>query len=299
MNNHIIRTFVSLTGVCLLLSCCSKDYLKEEQYKKLVYTMGNTDNVFQVSLKMNQEDKSLAYLPVGLSGTTTDDEDIEVTFGYDDNSISKYNILNFGFHEEKYAKALDKKHYEIEKNIAVIKAGETVGTMEIQIHPCGLSPDSIYFIPLKIDTVSKYGFNPERGNVLCQVMLENDYASQSEYTLYSSTGESSELQEPEGSTKMFSVTKLAMPTAYNQIRTTIHGYADKRDPEFIRNHSILITIKEDNSLVLEGTSPEMEVKRTGRKSFYDSSKKEFHLFYSYFNKMEKRTYVVKEVLRHI
>ena len=60
--------------------------------------------------------------------------------------------------------------------------------LPIKIRPEGLSPDSLYMIPLKLTGVSAYEINPKKSRVLYQIVLENDFASEKDNTLMSMRG---------------------------------------------------------------------------------------------------------------
>ena len=301
MKNTILKVLSLGCLTALMISCNEIDYLKTEQYEKIVYTLGNSDFVFDINLKMVDENSILGQIPVGLSGTLADDEDIEVTFEKDLESIEIYNVLNFGFQKEKYAKELKQKYYNIENSVAVIKAGSEVGTLPITIKPIGLSPDSIYFIPLRISNVSKHKYMEDRCRVLCRPRLENKYASEQKFTLYASDGMSKGFKDGEfvGSEVLFSATKLVMPISHNKIRTTIHGNTDKRDETYLHKYSMYITVQEDNTIVLEGCDPDLQLTQLVEDgmNIYNSDTHTFRLLYSYSDPISHKIVGVRENLR--
>ena len=301
MKNRIIKLLSLGCLASVMISCNEINYLKTEQYEKIVYTLGNSDFVYDVNLRMVDENSILGQIPVGLSGTLADKDDIEVTFEKDLESINMYNILNFGFEEEKYAKELKPEHYTIENPVAIIKAGAAVGTLPVTIKPLGLSPDSIYFIPLRISNVSKYKYMENRFRVLCRPRLENKYASEPKFTLYASDGVSQKVENGEfkGQEAMFSATKLVMPITHNKIRTTIHGNTDKRDETYLRKYSMFITIQEDNTLILEGCEPDLKLTPISEEGMnvYDEATKTFRLLYTYSDPLTHKIVGVKENLR--
>ena len=48
----------------------------------------------------------------------------------------------------------------------MVKAGDSRGVVPVTIHPEGLSPDSTYFIPLRIESYNDYEVNPKRNYLL-------------------------------------------------------------------------------------------------------------------------------------
>ncbi len=63
--------------------------------------------------------------------------------------------------------------YDIDDySLTIPVGGERNGRMKIAIRPEGLSPDSTYFIPIKVDSYSSYEINHKKSNVLYRVLLK-------------------------------------------------------------------------------------------------------------------------------
>ncbi|MCI7287751.1 MAG: DUF4361 domain-containing protein [Parabacteroides sp.] len=259
-----IKTTVALLGAGILLVGCNEtDRFEKEQYEKIISALSETDYAFPVTHMMTGE-PSIGYVSALLSGTTPDNEDIYVEFEKDTAALLNYNILNFDLDTTKYAKELGPDHYKISDYKAVIKAGDPLGTMSMEIIPEGLSPDSIYMIPLKIKSTSKYTVNEELKTVLYRVMLENEYASQEDQTTYFMKG--SELKD-DGTEIMIAAGKRVFPILKNEIRTTVYTRAYQEDAKYIKENSILITIHEDMSLSVRSCDPLcLEIEQVGGKS---------------------------------
>lgn len=255
-----LRNMAVLLCVGLIsVSCNETDRFEKEQYEKIVYALSYTDQAFPISHMMTGE-TSIGYVSVGLSGTLSDNEDIIVEFERDPDALERYNILNFDLDETKYAKELTAEHFSIPDYKAVIKAGEVIGTMPIEFHPEGLSPDSIYMVPLRIKSVSKYTVNEELQSVLYRIMLENEYASQEDQTTYFMKG--AEIKE-DGEI-MIAAGKRVFPLMKNQIRTTVHTKPYKDDAIYIRENSMIITIQESGELSIVPVDKDfMEIELVG------------------------------------
>ena len=250
-----------LFGLGLALGACNDaDQFEEEQYEKIVYALSYSDYAFPISIKMTGAPVA-GFVTAGLSGTIPDNEDITVTFEKDNDALLRYNILNFDLDSTKYAKELAPSHFSIKDYTAVIKAGNPIGTMKISIIPEGLSPDSIYMIPLKIKSVSKYKINEELQTVLYRVMLENEYASQEEQTSYFMKGR--EIKD-DGSETMIAAGKRVFPISKNQIRTTHYTRPYQNNANYLRTNSMIITIADDMTLTLEPTDKQvMQIEQIG------------------------------------
>src|SRR3546814_10526474 len=96
-----------------------------------------------------------------------------------------YNWALFDADSSLYAQLLPGEHYEIPDYTVTIPAGERTGKTMVRINPERLSPDSTYFIALKLKRNPDYEIHPDTNTLLYQVLLKNDYASQAEDDLYS------------------------------------------------------------------------------------------------------------------
>lgn len=258
-----IKNIAVLLGAGLVtVSCNESDRFEKEQYEKIVYALSYTDHAFPITHMLTGE-VSVGYVSVGLSGSLPDNEDIVVEFERDPDALEQYNILNFDLDSTKYAKELGTEHFAITDYKAIIKAGEVIGTMPIEFRPEGLSPDSIYMVPLKIKSISKYAVNEELQSVLYRIMLENEYASQEGQTSYFMKG--AEIKE-DGSETMIAAGKRVFPLTKNQIRTTVHTKPFKDDATYIRENSMIITVLEGGDVSIVPVDPNyLEIEQIGNK----------------------------------
>lgn len=262
MKYNLKNIAVLLSTGLVLISCNESDRFEKEQYKKIVYALSYTDHAFPITHKLTGE-ISVGYVSAGVSGTLPDNEDIIVEFERDPDVLERYNILNFDLDTTKYAKELGAEHFSIADYKAVIKAGDVLGTMPIEFKPEGLSPDSIYMVPLKIKSVSKYTVNEELQSVLYRVMLENEFASQEDQTTYFMKG--AEIKE-DGSETMIAAGKRVFPLTKNQIRTTVHTRPFKDNAAYIRENSMVITVLDGGDLNIVPVDPNyLEIEQVGNK----------------------------------
>ncbi len=118
--------------------------------------------------------------------------------------------------------------------------------MPVKVRPLGLSPDSIYFIPLRIKSVSRYDVNEDKSDVLFRVAIENDYAEQLVPTYYVKSGT---MTNP---VTVLSGTKLVQPLDSNKVRMFIGNevYGTLTTEADIERLSVVVQINEDNSLTV-------------------------------------------------
>ena len=98
--------------------------------------------------------------------------------------------MNYDY-ENQYAKLLPKSRYEISSYTVTLpaKSDYHYERIPVKVRPEGLSPDSVYFIPLNIVSVSEYDVNEEKQDILFRVAIENDFATQYPETYYTISGQ--------------------------------------------------------------------------------------------------------------
>ncbi|MDR1865778.1 MAG: DUF4361 domain-containing protein [Bacteroidales bacterium] len=183
-----------IAGICLsgmiagTSACNENEVFDKEQYKK-VFALVSDDNynIFQAVHDL-EEIESTGYVAASCGGTNPIEEDLYVELAFDREAFDRYNTANFDVSAEKYAKVVPRSKYTVDDYSLTIPAGEKNGKMKIKLRPDGLSPDSIYFIPFKVVTYSAYELNPNKNNVLYQVLTKNFYATQKVQTDYTLRG---------------------------------------------------------------------------------------------------------------
>ena len=233
--------------MALSIAGCNTDIIyQEEQYKTLVYLLSGSENVFAASYSLNNEEP-VRYVTIGTGGTTSNEKDITVTLEPNPVMLDKFNSLNYNYQSE-YARLLSPDRYTIDSYSVTLPANSDYhyARMPVKVRALGLSPDSIYFIPLKIKSVSNYDVNPEKSDVLFRVAIENDYAEQLVPTYYAKSGT---MTNP---TTVLSGTKLVQPLDKDKVRMFIGNetYASTTSVADIEKLSVVVQIKEDNSLLV-------------------------------------------------
>lgn len=277
-----ILLFLALIFSNILISCNEDEMFKGELYEKNVYALSFTDYVFPSIHSLNTE-KSVGYVTAYIGGTELKHDPVNVEFILDNEAFDHFNEVNYDLETSKYAKILDPKFYRIPSLKTVIDRDQPYGLLPIEINPEGLSPDSIYLIPLKIKSTSKYGLNKEKLAVLYQVLLENDYASQSEGTVYFMKGK----RQAPGSTIEISVAsnKRVFPLSKNKIRTFVDTKVYREDVNHINAFSFIIQVNEDKTLTLQSYNSQfIEVEQLGdaKDNYYGPDVMNVNRFYMYY-----------------
>jgi hypothetical protein len=243
----------SFAGILtLFLICnvaCNTDKIyQEEQYKTIVYLLSGSENVYTESYTLN-ETEPVKYFSIGYGGSNSNEEEIVVTLEPDNVLLDQYNRSNFDS-KDSYAKILPASRYKIDSYTITIpaKLEEQYVKVPVKVTPLGLSPDTVYFIPLAIKSVSRYGVNEDKYNMLYRVTIENDYARQKVTTYYTKKG--TVRNQSNNSETILSGSKIVQPLTKNEVRmytgNNTQGYlASKED---IDRYSIVVRINADQTV---------------------------------------------------
>jgi hypothetical protein len=208
--------------------------------------LSGSENVYAASYSLNKEEP-VRYITIGTGGSNTNEKDITVTLEPNPVMLDKFNSLNYNYQSE-YARLLSADRYTIDSYSVTLPANSDYhyARMPVKVRALGLSPDSIYFIPLKIKSVSNYDVNPEKSDVLFRVAIENDYAEQLVPTYYAKSGT---MTNP---TTVLSGTKLVQPLEKDKVRMFIGNetYGSSTSVADIERLSVVVQIKEDNTLLV-------------------------------------------------
>lgn len=241
-----IKIFTASIVALCMTGCNTDSVYQVEQYKTVVYLLSGSENVYATSYTLNEE-KPVRYVSIGCGGSNSNKEAITVTLEPNPEMLDKFNSLNYNY-ENEYAKLLPADKYKIDSYSVTLPANSDYHyvRMPIKVRPLGLSPDSIYFIPLKIKSVSNYEVNEEKKDVLFRVAIENDYAQQLVPTYYSKSGT---MKNP---TTVLSGTKLVQPLEKDKVRMFIGNetYNNMTTVADIERLSVVVQILEDNSLLV-------------------------------------------------
>ncbi len=235
INYIVIVLIIALMGI---LSCDRDEVFEKEQYKNVFAIVSKTDNIYSKYYDL-REPESVGYLSVSCGGTNPTTKDIQISLVEDPCLIDNYNKTNYDVEYNKYALQLPKNMYDIDSYKLRIKAGEIKASLPIRIRPEGLSPDSIYFIPLRIDSHDTYEANPEKSYVLFGVRIKNYYAK-AEGTTYNLTGK-------EQARSIFG-TKIIHPLGANKVRIMAGIEAYIADVDVHKKHALILEVNEEGKV---------------------------------------------------
>jgi hypothetical protein len=233
---------IALAGV--MICSCDRDGLFEREQYKNVFALLSDDsfNIFAEEHDLELSE-SQGYVSAVCGGSLPTEKDVNITIVEDENLLSEYNISNFDVDESRYARWLPRDKYDITNYSITIPAGERVGLMDITVRPEGLSPDSTYFIPLRVDRFTAYELNPQKSNVLYRVYIKNYYATNKSVPYYSFRG------KRDGVNVMGN--KQVFPVKGNSVRIMAGDITFESKTDVINKGAILLTVDENDSVRIE------------------------------------------------
>jgi len=289
--------------VLAMLSCDRDEIFEREQYKNVVALLSEDGfNIFSEELDIS-EDGVDGYIVASCGGSLATTSPIDINMVEDESLITKYNVSSYDTDAERYAIYLDHSRFSIENQTITIPAGERTGRMKMKIRTAGLSPDSIYFIPFRVNSYSAYEMNLNKSTVMYRIYLKNYYAStKSGSTSYSHRG-------IRGGTNTM-LEKPVFPVADNEVRIFAGIKQFDANETLINKWALRVVVGEDNNVtILPWNNSEFglqvtqvdgdedypnifKIEDTGFKTF-----KTFLLRYDYVDPEDGKTYQMKEELR--
>jgi hypothetical protein len=302
MKRKRIRAYTGFVLLALagVYACDRDEVFEKEQYKNVFALISGSDNVSPRYHKLGTE--SVGYVAASCGGTNPTRQDIVVNLTEDASLIDDYNKANFDVNVSKYARPLPKNKYDIDSYQFTIAAGAIGGRLPVRIRPDGLSPDSTYFIALRVDSHTTSELNPEKSYLLYSVRIRNYWAKGDGATIYSMRGklmvqgEAAELEMPG--------TKVMQPLSRNSVRVMAGNETWEADIAVINKGAIILEIGEDNRVTISSYE-DMEVQQIDGDADFPNvfrieddgfkTYKTFLLKYSY--KTGNTTWEMKEELR--
>jgi hypothetical protein len=282
---HIVAVCVTMLLSCL--SCDWNDIYNKEMYKPVIYLLSGSDNTYTWVYPLENRETE-GYFSIGCGGSQSNPEEVIIELGADTVLFDRYNRNNFDIDSASFARLLPPDRYVISSGTVTLPANpvDQYVRVPVVVRPEGLSPDSIYFIPLAIKSVSKYEVNPEKYNMLFRIAIENDYAEQINTTYYYQKG--TQLNEISGVSSPLSGSKKVQPLTENRVRMFAGANIQlaTATPDDIRKYAVVVQVNADHSLKITpyGTIQVQQLEATdwNRYAVEGSEGKEKYRFYLYY-----------------
>ena len=250
-NKNILVGGILVMCVMWCISCDTDSIYKDEQYKSVIYLLSGTENVYTESYTLN-ETEPVKYFSIGCGGSNPNEDEVVVTIEDDNVLLDLYNRNNFDIDISSYAKLLPSNRYEVASYVVTIpaKPKEQYVKVPVKVSPLGLSPDSIYFIPLAIKSVSRYEVNENKKNMLFRVTIENDYARQIVTTRYVKKGTITNQFNNEET--LMSGDKIVQPLTKNKVRMFAGNFVQNQttNVDDIERYAIVVQVNDDQTIVI-------------------------------------------------
>ena len=228
----------------IVFNACNRDEVFErEMYKARVALKGNTVggfNIFEQEHDLDMADASgwtKGFISANVGGSLPTTERIVLSINEDMALLNDYNQVNFSTDDYKYARSLSKDRYQVGKREIEIPAGARNGIMQISFKLEGLSPDSMYTIPFKVEKSSAYEMNLDKSTVLYRPHFKNFWSTTKTITEYSHRGyllQNSRLdEEPTPTRTPTYLNKRVYPVSRNEIRLNCgtKAFSTNDDPQ--------------------------------------------------------------------
>jgi hypothetical protein len=246
-----VGAMIAVMFAVLLSGCSDQAMYDKEMYHPVIYLLSSGEqNVYTVVIPF-KEASPVTYVSVGCGGSKSNPEEVTVVLEQDNNDLyDRYNRINYDINTDKYARLLPQSRYEIPSWSVTFPAGspDSYANLGVRIDQQGLSPDSIYLVPLAIKSVSRYEVNPEKSNMLLRVAVMNDYAEQIATTVYTMKGTLAI------ATTSIAVTgsKVVQPLSADEVRffAGIQVQTNKSTLEDIAKYALIAKIDSDGAVSL-------------------------------------------------
>jgi len=142
----------TLLAAVALHACNDDEVYEKEQYKNVFALISASDNVARKFHRLGRE--SVGYVTASMGGTEATEKDVDIHLVEDRSLIDRFNQVNYDTDVSKYVRPMPADKYDIDSYRFSIPARTIGGRLPIRIRPDGLSPDSSYFIALRVEAYS-------------------------------------------------------------------------------------------------------------------------------------------------
>lgn len=177
--------FAALAFAGLGLSSCSDDLganyeQKDELYRQMVSFKApvGTNGVYDIYMRYKEDGTASYKLPVLVSGTATNGNDISVNIGVDNDTLGILNTERFAVNrEDLWFRQLPESFYSFDSDKCVIKKGQNTALYPINFNMQGIDLSEKWVLPLTVKD-GNYEKNTRKGyyKALLGINLFNDYS---------------------------------------------------------------------------------------------------------------------------
>lgn len=251
---------------CLVAgSACNKEWTNELYTKEVSFVKSG---VVKVNAKYKSQGGVVTIkVPVILSGSTGNGDDIEVTIELDKDTLADLNFDRFRLRKDLYFQELPAANYSFRSMTTVIGRGSLQGYFDLDLKMEGLDLINKYVLPIKIVATSKDNVAKRRwfSKSIMHIIPFNDYSNK-----YSNAGLIWNRDVPQNNQ-----TALTTPSrnAFVVNENTVFFFAGNIDEEAYdrAKYKIFAKFNADSTVTL--TAPDAAIKFEQKAGTYTISKK--------------------------
>lgn len=270
MKKNIFLGFI-LLGAISFVGCENNDPMSKEQYEKIVYVVGASQNVISRELSYSTIAQE-TFASVAISGTHLISNDLKVSLSSHNSVINWYNTKYKYLDSDIRYKLLPGESYSIPSYSTTIKAGEVYARIPLSITTDGLHCDSLYALTFAIESVSDYSYNQTDSALIMTFSFVNEYSGT---YLFSGSRNTLDSNETITSTTSMSYNRTFTATNTNTVRLFNEQQAEIISN--IRDHCLTLTVSNGNVTV--SAWEDIDIRNAA--CTYDSENKEFAINYTY------------------
>lgn len=171
--------YIAVIGMLFSLFGCNDEW-KDELYTRMVSLKApiNKDDVSIIYLRYKPEGKVTYKLPVIISGSLTNKQDLNIRIDVDNDTLGILNQEKYTNRTDLYYKQLPASFYEFPSQTCHVPAGSDVALFDVNFKFSGLDLVEKWVLPVTIMPDPSYSLNTYKGRqkALLWVMPFNDYS---------------------------------------------------------------------------------------------------------------------------
>ncbi|MGE9313326.1 DUF4973 domain-containing protein [Niabella sp. CJ426] len=174
-----LRIYLAIVGLAFALGACNDEW-KEELYTQMVSFKARlgSEGVSEVYLRYNKNGEGIYNLPVIVSGSTSNHQDLYVKIEVDPDTLNIFNKEKYQHRTDLYFKQLPEQFYQLPSSTCFIPKGSHTENYPVKFKFDNLDLVERYVLPLTIKDDPSYISNTRKGwrKALLYVRPFNDFS---------------------------------------------------------------------------------------------------------------------------
>lgn len=259
------KVYLYILSALLFCTACNKEWTQELYVKEVSFVKSGVVTVYAKYQTLGGV--VTVKVPVLVSGSTGNSEDIDVTIALDKDTLTNLNFDRFRLREDLYFQELPAANYSFKSMTTTIPKGSLQGYFELELKLENLDLINKYILPVKIVSTSRDNGSKKRwfSKSLMQIIPFNDFSGK-----YSNAGLIWNRDVPQNN-------QTALTTPYRNAwvvnENTAFFFAGNIDEEAYdrRTYKVLATFNSDSTVTL--AAPDAAIDFSQQKGTYSISKR--------------------------